>query len=82
MTQGLDLPDILVETERRGTPFDELLTIPEQDDWIYSDGKSTSCVAFVLEMYKEAGLFDPIASSIRATEFPVSLSRLTRPHFI
>lgn len=70
-TEGLDLPDILVETERRGTPFDELLTIPEQDDWIYSDGKSTSCVAFVLEMYKEAGLFDPIGSSIQVTEFTI-----------
>ena len=80
--QGLDLPDILVETERRGTSFDELLTIPEHDDWIYSDGKSTSCVAFVLEMYKEAGLFDPIGSSIQVTEFTVSLSRVIHLCFI
>ncbi|XVF77508.1 hypothetical protein PTKIN_Ptkin14bG0050100 [Pterospermum kingtungense] len=70
-TQGLDLPDILVETEKRGSSFDELLTIPEQDDWIYSDGKSTSCIAFVLELYKEAGLFDPIADSIEVTEFTI-----------
>lgn len=74
--QDLDLPDLLVETEKRGLSFDELLTIPEQDDWVYSDGKSTSCIAFVLEMYKEAGLFDPIASSIQVTEFTVSLSRM------
>ncbi|XVF70597.1 hypothetical protein PTKIN_Ptkin11bG0175600 [Pterospermum kingtungense] len=70
-TQGLDLPDILVETEKRGSSFDELLTIPEQDDWIYNDGKSTSCIAFVLELYKEAGLFDPIADSIQVTEFTI-----------
>ncbi|KAJ0046465.1 hypothetical protein Pint_04171 [Pistacia integerrima] len=70
-TQDLDLPDLLVETEKRGLSFDELLTIPEQDDWVYSDGKSTSCIAFVLEMYKEAGLFDPIASSIQVTEFTI-----------
>ncbi|KAI8552802.1 hypothetical protein RHMOL_Rhmol06G0296300 [Rhododendron molle] len=70
-TQDLALPEILVETERRGSSFDELLTIPEQDDWIYSDGKSTSCVALILEMYKEAGLFDPIASSIQVTEFTI-----------
>lgn len=70
--QDLDLPDILVETEKRGISFDELLTIPEEDDWTYSDGKSTSCIAFILEMYKEAGLFDPIASSIQVTEFTVS----------
>ena len=62
-----------METEKRGSSFDELLTIPEQDDWIYSDGKSTSCISFVLEMYKEAGLFDPIADSIQVTEFTVSL---------
>ncbi|PPD94956.1 hypothetical protein GOBAR_DD08001 [Gossypium barbadense] len=70
-TKGLDLSDILVEIEKRGSSFDQLLTVPEQDDWIYSDGKSTSCIAFVLEMYKEAGLFDPIADSIQVTEFTI-----------
>ncbi|KAK6934437.1 hypothetical protein RJ641_034592 [Dillenia turbinata] len=70
-TQDLTLPEILVETEKREISFDQLLTIPEQDDWVYSDGKSASCIAFVLEMYKEAGLFDPIASSILVTEFMV-----------
>ncbi|XP_028124846.1 uncharacterized protein LOC114321809 isoform X1 [Camellia sinensis] len=70
-TQGLSLPEILVETERRGTSFDELLTIPEQDNWVYSDGLSTSCIAFVLEMYKEAGIFGPLASSIQVTEFTI-----------
>ncbi|PKA48679.1 hypothetical protein AXF42_Ash018496 [Apostasia shenzhenica] len=69
--EGLGLPDIIVETEKRGFSFDKLLTIPEQDDWIYSDGKSTSCVAFILEMYKQAGLFDPIASYIHVTEFTI-----------
>ncbi|KAJ6950478.1 hypothetical protein NC651_004212 [Populus alba x Populus x berolinensis] len=70
-TQGLDLPDILVEVEKRGSSFGKLLTIPEQDDWLYTDGKSTSCIAFVLEMYKEAGLFDPITSSVQVTEFTI-----------
>lgn len=72
LRQGLDLSDILVEVEKRGSSFDALLTIPEQDGWIYSDGKSASCIAFVLEMYKAAGLFDPIADSIEVTEFTVS----------
>jgi hypothetical protein len=66
------LYDILLETEKRGIAFDELLAIPEQDDWVYSDGKSTTCVAFILSMYKEAGIFGPIASSIQVTEFTVS----------
>ncbi|KAL5974271.1 hypothetical protein ACLOJK_030935 [Asimina triloba] len=68
---GLDLYEILVETEHRGQTFDQLLTIPEQDEWVYSDGKSTTCVAFILEMYKEAGIFDPIASSLQVTEFTI-----------
>ncbi|CAK9150254.1 unnamed protein product [Ilex paraguariensis] len=70
-TQGLSLPEVLVEVGKQGSSFDKLLMIPEQDDWIYSDGKSTSCVAFVLEIYKEAGLFDALASSIQVTEFTI-----------
>ncbi|KAF3519764.1 hypothetical protein DY000_02059923 [Brassica cretica] len=33
-TEGLDLPDVLVEVEKCGSSFDELLAVPEQDDWI------------------------------------------------
>ncbi|CAE5981503.1 unnamed protein product [Arabidopsis arenosa] len=51
--------------------FDELLTIPEQDEWVYSDGKSTTCVAFILAMYKAAGVFGPLANHIQVTEFTV-----------
>lgn len=51
--------------------FDELLTIPEQDEWVYSDGKSTTCVAFILAMYKAAGVFGPLADNIQVTEFTV-----------
>ncbi|CBI33030.3 unnamed protein product, partial [Vitis vinifera] len=56
----LDLPGILAETEKRGLTFDQLLTIPEHDDWAYTNGCQPFCVAFILEMYKEKGLFDPI----------------------
>ncbi|XP_023535427.1 uncharacterized protein LOC111796871 isoform X1 [Cucurbita pepo subsp. pepo] len=70
-TKGLDLPEILVEVEKQGSSFGELLAIPEQDDWIYADGKSASCVAFILEMYKAAGLFGPLSSSIQVTEFTI-----------
>lgn len=70
-TEGLDLPDIMIETEKRGSSFDERLRIPEQDDWIYSDGSSTSCVAFILQIYKHAGLFEPFSRSIQVTEFTI-----------
>ncbi|KAK6132887.1 hypothetical protein DH2020_033367 [Rehmannia glutinosa] len=64
-TQNFTLSEVLVEVEKRGSSFGELLAIPEQDDWVYADGKSTSCVAFVFELYKEAGLFGKLASSIQ-----------------
>ncbi|KAG0609541.1 hypothetical protein M758_8G192400 [Ceratodon purpureus] len=70
-TQGLDLPGIMVESEKRGIAFEELLAIPEQDNWEYSDGYSTDCVAFVLQLWKEAGLFGPIGKSIQVTEFTI-----------
>ncbi|CAL9240128.1 unnamed protein product [Arabidopsis halleri] len=70
-TEDLDLYGILEETARRGMSFDELLTIPEQDEWVYSDGKSTTCVAFILAMYKAAGVFGPLADHIQVTEFTI-----------
>ncbi|XP_051122035.1 uncharacterized protein LOC127245291 [Andrographis paniculata] len=70
-TEGLDLYEILAESERRGITFDQLLTIPEQDEWVYSDGKSTTCVAFILAMYKAAGVFGPVSNHIQVTEFTI-----------
>lgn len=75
--QGLSLPEILAELQNRRISFAELLAIPEQDDWVYGDGEySRSCVAFITQMYKVAGLFNPLnASSIQASEFTVSPPR-------
>ncbi|MQL95510.1 hypothetical protein Taro_028183 [Colocasia esculenta] len=70
-TEGLSLPEVLVETQRRGLTFNELMAIPEHDDWNYSDGMSLSCISFILGMYKAAGLFGPMASSIQVTEFTI-----------
>ncbi|XP_047971053.1 uncharacterized protein LOC125214188 [Salvia hispanica] len=70
-TQNFTLSEILVEVEKRKSSFGQLLAIPEQDNWVYEDGRSTSCVAFVFEMYKEAGVFGKLASSTQATEFTI-----------
>ncbi|KAJ6431201.1 hypothetical protein OIU84_018649 [Salix udensis] len=70
-TEDLDLYGILGETERRGIAFDELLAVPERDEWVYSDGQSTTCVAFILAMYKAAGVFGPVSSSVQVTEFTI-----------
>lgn len=76
--QNLSLSEILVDVEKRGSSFGELLAVPEQDNWVYVDGKSTSCIAFVFEMYKEAGLFGSLSSAIQVTEFTVSMPELMK----
>ncbi|XP_076961091.1 uncharacterized protein LOC143637640 [Bidens hawaiensis] len=60
-----------MQGEERSSSFAELLSMPKHDDWIYSDEKSTSCVTFVLEMYKEAVLFGDLANQIQVTEFTI-----------
>jgi len=42
---------------------------PEQDDWVYPDGKSMVCDVFVLEVYKAAGVFGSPPLNFQATEF-------------
>lgn len=42
--------EILAEAERHVTTSDQLLTIPEHDEWIYSDGKLMTH-AFILAIY-------------------------------
>lgn len=74
--QNLSLSEVLVEVEKRGSSFGELLAVPEQDDWVYADGKSASCVVYVFEIYKAAGLFGKLASSIQASEFTVSIAKI------
>jgi hypothetical protein len=70
-TDGLDLPEILGECAQRGITFGQLLTVPEDDTWVYSDGPSVTCNVLVLEMYKRAGIFGELTDRIMATEFQV-----------
>lgn len=63
-TDGLDLPEILVECVRRGMSFGALLALPEDDTWLYSDGPSVTCDVLVLMMYKRAGVFGELADKI------------------
>jgi hypothetical protein len=52
--------------------FQELLMIPEQDSWYYSDGYSMVCDVFVCSIWKAAGLFGDLKDEIQCTEFTVS----------
>jgi len=48
--------------------FTELITMPEQDSWTYSDGKSFVCDVYVCSIWKAAGLFKSINDEIQCTE--------------
>ena len=66
-TTNLNLYQIYNVLYDRGMTLDQLFAIPEQDGWIYSDGPSYVCSAFVAGVYKAGGLFD--GKTIQATEF-------------
>lgn len=70
-TEGLDVPGVLTECAKRKIPFGDLLSVPEQDDWRYSDGQSTTCVSYVMSAWKEAGILGPHADDIQVTEFTI-----------
>jgi len=48
--------------------FGQLITIPEQDAWVYTDGYSMVCDVFVCSMWKHGGLFGSLTDSIQCTE--------------
>ena len=68
-TKGLNTAEVYAEAEKRGMTFSDLVTIPEQDKWIYSDGPSWVCDVWVMELYKAAGLFGNMTDEIQGTEF-------------
>lgn len=41
----------------RNLTVGEVFAMPEQDEWVYSDGKSMVCSAFVAAVWKAGGLF-------------------------
>ena len=64
--KNLTLHEILFELKLRNITFGELISMPEKDDWVYSDGYAMVCNVFVMRMYKEGGMFREF--SFEATE--------------
>lgn len=40
--------------------FGDLMAVPEKDGWVYSDGQSYVCGAFVAAIYQAGGLLNDI----------------------
>jgi len=63
--------------EQKSLSFGELIVIPEQDDWVYSDGKNMVCDVFVCSMWKAAGLFGDLVDEFQCSELtPFDVYRL------
>eukprot|EP01123_Difflugia_compressa_P003781 TRINITY_DN15092_c0_g1_i1.p1 TRINITY_DN15092_c0_g1~~TRINITY_DN15092_c0_g1_i1.p1 ORF type:complete len:447 (-),score=84.61 TRINITY_DN15092_c0_g1_i1:32-1270(-) len=74
-TTGLSINQAYMTAGQRGLSFIDLITMPEQDEWIFEDangvsGPSMVCDVFVTRMWKASGVFDAsIVNLIQATEF-------------
>jgi len=70
--------DILAYAQQNlNISFGELIVMPEQDEWVYTDGKSMVCDVFVCSVWKAAGLFGDLADQIQCTELtPPDVERL------
>jgi len=71
-TTGLTITQAYMVAGQRGISFTDLVTMIEQDDWIYQfsnnrSGPSMVCDVFVAEMYKVAGIFGNL--DIQGSEF-------------
>jgi len=49
-------PEILEYASQQGISFGQLITMPEQDSWIYPDGKSMVCDVFVCNIWRAGGI--------------------------
>jgi hypothetical protein len=68
--------DILMYAqEKQSLNFTDLIQMVEQDEWVYTDGRSMVCDVFVCSTWKSAGLFGEIP--IQCTELtPTDVERL------
>jgi len=53
---------------QEGISFGDLIVMPEQDSWVYSNGKSMVCDVFVCSMWKAGGLFGDLTNDFQCTE--------------
>ncbi|KAL0220199.1 hypothetical protein RCL1_000054 [Eukaryota sp. TZLM3-RCL] len=71
--------DVIAKLVRDGKMnFGELLSIPEQDDWIYDGKQLLICSSFAMSMLREAGVIDSsVSKHLQSTEFtPKDVSEL------
>lgn len=66
-TKGLKFNQAVIEAAKRNITIHELMAIPEQDEWVYSNGLNFICSSIVVAMWKAGGMFGDLV--INAAEF-------------
>eukprot|EP00756_Hemistasia_phaeocysticola_P036574 Hpha_TRINITY_DN16649_c0_g12::TRINITY_DN16649_c0_g12_i1::g.182802::m.182802 len=67
-TQDVPTVELINAAVEKNITFGDLMSMPEKDSWVYSDGLSMVCDVFVCSMYKHGGLFGDMADEIQCTE--------------
>jgi len=67
-TEGVGTVELINSALQSNITFGDLMSMPEKDSWVYSDGLSMVCDVFVCSMYKHGGLFGDLADEIQCTE--------------
>ena len=66
-TKNLNIAQLSAEAVKRGVTFEQLMAMPELDEWEYKDGENYVCSSFVIAIYKAAGIFNGL--NINSKEF-------------
>lgn len=66
-TYNLTMSQITIEAAKRNMTFEQLMAVPERDEWRYDTGDNIICSPLVILMYKAGGLFDGV--EVNAKEF-------------
>ena len=66
---NMSISDIILDANKKYITFSKLITIPENDEWVYSTGKSRVCDTLIMSIYKDAGVFGNLTEYLSATEF-------------
>lgn len=56
-TQGLSMSEIIVEAAKRGLTMGELISMPEQEGWLYDGKQQFVCCAFAAGLWKHGDMF-------------------------
>ena len=65
--ENLSFQEAIAEGARQGKSFEELLAMPEKEEYVYSDGLNYVCSSFVVAFYKHGGMFGDL--EIEPNEF-------------